>query len=177
MRSYHSDLGELRSVHRPAIFHLWAWLGLALCPLALFLFGAFLTLDAFASVSTPSREKTAETVSNSLACLGVSGLLLAVLGSIWISDYRAWSATRTVKLRIYQNGFVYESQGHIEACRWNEIADIRFRFIPSYSKAFPGSKVRVIRAIETRGGTTINFAETLDLKRITALITTAKKEL
>ena len=176
MQSYHSNLGELRSVYRPSTFRLWMLLMITLAPLMLFLLGALLTLDAFTSVFTQSQRKTSETVSNALTCLGFLGLLLAVLGSILISDYRKWSATRTVKLKIYQAGFTYESKGHIEACRWEEIKDINFRFIPSYSRAFPGLKVKAIRSIVKGDGTVIRLAETLELIKITELITTIRKK-
>lgn len=146
---------------------------IALFPLMLFLFGAFLALDAFTS---RSQEKISEAVSNSFICLGFLGLLLAVLGSILISDYRAWSATSTVRLSVYDEGFTYESKGRIESCRWGEIKDIRFRFIRSGSKAFPTTRVRVIRSVEKRDGTVISLPETLDLKRITELITAAKEK-
>ena len=94
-----------------------------------------------------------------------------------ISDFRKWSATRTVQLRIYQEGFTYESKGQIEVYRWDEIEDINFRVIEIHSKHSAPTKVRVIRSIEKRDGTVINLAETLNLIKITELITKAKKEL
>ncbi len=94
-----------------------------------------------------------------------------------ISDFRKWSATRTVQLRIYQEGFTYECKGQIEVYRWEEIKDINFRLIEIHSKHSAPTKVRVIRSIEKRDGTVINLAETLNLIEITKLITKAKKEL
>lgn len=94
-----------------------------------------------------------------------------------ISDFRKWSATRTVQLRIYQEGFTYESKGQIEAYRWDEFKDINFRVIEIHSKHSAPAKVRVIRSIVKRDGTVIHFAETLNLIKITELITKAKKEL
>jgi len=133
-----------------------------------------LMVASFTGVLTSSMEVTFDKVSNYFICLGVAGLLLALLGSLLISDYRSWSATRTVKLMIYQEGFTYESQGRIEACRWDEIEKIKFRFIEVHAKAFR-ARERVIRSIVKRGGTVINLAETLNLREITGLITTARK--
>ncbi|HLL15033.1 MAG TPA: hypothetical protein VK388_08215 [Pyrinomonadaceae bacterium] len=143
----------------------------------LFMLAALCTLLIFDSLTgfhTRKTEVTFDQVSNYFICMGVVGLLLALLGSLLISDFRAWSATRTVKLTIYQEGFIYESQGRIEACRWDEIEKIKFRFIEVHSKAFR-ARERVIRSIVKRGGTVINLAETLDLRQITGIITTAKK--
>lgn len=173
MQSSYHNLGELRSVHRPATFHIWSLLVLTLFPLMLFLFGAFLALDAFTSQNLGRRR---EAVSNSFTCLGFLGLLLAVLGSVLVSDYRAWSTTRTVRLSIYEGGFTYESKGQVEACRWDEIKDIKFRFILSGSRAFPYSRVRVIRSVVKEDGTVISPAETLNLKLITELITAERKK-
>lgn len=177
MRNYHHNLGELCSVHRPLTFHIWAWSVVALFPLLLFLFGAFLTVDALTSTFNQSRDEISKTVSNGLACLGCIGLPLAVLGVIIISEIRQWLATRTVKLTIYQEGLTYESGNQMESCRWDEIKDINFRFIPSYSKAFPGSKVKVIRSIVKNDGTVISLAETLNMTKVTRLIMARKKKM
>ena len=108
--------------------------------------------------------------------MGVVGLLLAPLGSSLVSDHRAWSATGTVKLTIYQEGFTYESQDRIEVCRRDEIEKIKSRFILVHSKAFR-ARVKVISSIIKKDGTVINLAETLDLRQLTRLITTAKNKL
>lgn len=134
-----------------------------------------LILDSFTGVFTGSKEALAADISNYFICMGVVGLLLAVLGSILVSDYRAWSATRTVKLTIYQEGFTYESQGRIESCRWDEIEKIKSKLIEVHSKAFR-TRVKVIRSIVKKDGTVINLAETLDLRQITRLINTAQDE-
>jgi len=139
----------------------------ALCTLLMF--------DSFTGVFTGGKEGSPDDVSNYFICMGVVGLLLAVLGSIYVSDYRAWSATRTVKLTIYQRGFTYESRGRTEVCRWDEIEKIKSRLIEVYTKAFR-TRVKVIRSIVKKDGTEINLAETLDLRQITGLITTAREE-
>ena len=149
---------------------------LALGPLMLLLLSILITLDEFTSGSTRSQAGSFKSVSNFLICQGALGLLLAVIGSILISDFREWSRTRTVKLSIYQEGFTYESEGHMEACRWGEIKDINFRFIEVASKAFYRRRVKVIRSIVKRDGTVINLAGTLNLERITNLISPMKKE-
>lgn len=132
-----------------------------------------LMLDSFTGVVTGSKGGTASDVSNYFICVGAVVLMLALLASIVVSDYRAWSATRTVKLTIYQEGFTYESRGRIEVCRWDEIEKLKSRLIEVQSKAFR-TKVRVIRSIVKKDGTVIDLAETLDLRQITELITAAK---
>ncbi len=175
MHSYPPNLGELRSVHRPSKPSFWPMLALST---PLFMIAALCTLlilDSFTGVFTGSKEGSPHDVSNYFICMGVVGLLLALLGSILVSDYRAWSATRTVKLTIYQEGFTYESRGRIDACRWDEIEKIKSRFIAVHSKAFR-TRVKVIRSIVKKDGTEIKLAETLDLRQITGLVTRAKEQ-
>ncbi len=137
--------------------------------------GTVLIFDSFTGVITGSTGGRSDGVSNYFICMGAVGLLLAILVSIFVSDYREWSATRTVKLTIYEEGFTYESQGQIEVCRWDEIERIKSRFIEVVSKAFR-ARVKVIRAIEKKDGTVIDFAKTLELRQITELITSAKEK-
>ena len=139
----------------------------ALCTLLIF--------DSFTCVFTGSTGGPSDGVSNYFTCMAAVGLLLALLGGIWVSDYRAWSATRTVKLTIYQEGFTYESQGRIEVCRWDEIGKMKSRFMEVHSKAFR-ARVKVIRSIVKKDGVVIDLAKTLDLRRITELITAAKEK-
>jgi len=174
MQSYRPILGELRSVHRPSKPRLWPTLALSTPLLIIAALCTLLILDSFTGVFTESKEDPSDDVSNYLICMAVAGLLLAVLGSIMVSDYHAWSATRTVKLTIYQEGFTYESQGRMEACRWDEIEKIKSKLIEVHTKAFR-ARVKVIRSIVKKDGTVIDLAETLDLRQITGLITTAKE--
>ncbi len=141
------------------------------------LLGALLTLDSFTSLFGQTKEGTFERASSPLICLGVSSLCFTLFGSFLISDFRKWSATRTVQLRIYQAGFTYESKGQIEALRWDEIKDINFRVKEIHSKHSAPTKVRVIRSIVKRDGTVIDLAETLNLIKITKLISKAKIDL
>ena len=139
----------------------------ALCTLLMF--------DYLTGVFTGGTEAPSDGVSNYFICMGGVGLLLAILGGILVSDYRAWSATRTVRLIIYQEGFTYESQGRIEVCRWDEIEKTKFGSVEVSSKAFR-ARVKVIRSIVKKDGTVIDFAKTLDLRQITELITAAREE-
>lgn len=174
MPNYHPSLGELHSAHRPAAARLWIMAVISLGLLLAVLLGALLTVDSFTSLFT---QTTVERASGPLVCLGVSSLCLALFGSFLISDFRKWSATRTVKLRIYQAGFTYESKSQTEAARWDEIKDINFRVIEIHSKHAAPTKMRVIRSIVKKDGTVIDLAKTLNLIKITRLITGKKKEL
>jgi hypothetical protein len=175
MQSHRPSLGELRSVHRPSKPGLWPVSALGTPLLLIAALCTLLMLDSFTGVFTGGKGAPSADVSNYFICMGVVSLLLALLGSIMVSDYRAWSATKTVKLTIYQEGFTYESQGRLEACRWDEIEKCKSKFIEVHSKAFR-ARVKVIRSIVKKDGTVINLAETLDLRQVTALITTAKEE-
>jgi hypothetical protein len=114
-------------------------------------------------------------VVGAFGCLGGSGLLLAIVGAACLSDFRAWYATRTVELEIYEKGLTYESQGHREYCSWGDIKDISFKLIEVKIKNSAPRKVSVMRSIVKRDGTVISFAETLNLKKITSLITEQRK--
>ena len=114
-------------------------------------------------------------VVGAFGCLGGSGLLLAIVGAACLSDFRAWYATRTVELEIYEKGLTYESQGHREYCSWGDIKDINFKLIEVKIKNSAPKKVSVMRSIVKRDGTVISFAETLNLKKITSLITEQRK--
>jgi hypothetical protein len=175
MQSYRPHLGELRSVHRPSKPRLWPMLALSTPLLMIAALCTLLIFDSYTGIFTGSTEGDPDDVSNYFICMGVVGLLLAVLGSIFVSDYRAWSATKTVKLTIYQEGFTYESRGRIEACRWDEIEKIKSRLLQIHTKAFR-ARVKVIRSIVKKDGTVITLAETLDLRQITELITTAQEK-
>ena len=176
MQNCYPDLGELRSVHRPSTVRIWIMVVLSVGLVIGVMLGALLTLDSFTSLFTQTNKDTLERASGPVICLGVSSLCLALFGSFLLSDFRKWSATRTVKLMIYQVGFTYESKGQIEACRWDEIKDINFRVIEIHSKHSAPRKERVIRSIVKRDGKVIDLAETLNLIKITRLITSAKKE-
>lgn len=167
------NLGELRSTHRPSTIRLWIMAVIALALLMAVLLGILLTFDSF---SNQSREGAFARAASPLACLAASSLWIVILGSFLISDFRKWSATRTVRLQVYQDGLSYESKGHLEAYRWDEIKDINFKVIEIHSKHSTPRKAMVIRSIVTRNGSTINLADALNLIEITELITKAKKE-
>lgn len=153
------ELGEKRSVHRASLA--WLWL-LILCVAPLLLVTAAAAIFAVTS-RTPGP----------FLCLGGSGLFLAVLAAMCVSDFRKWSATRTVRLAIYEQGFTYENKGHMESCRWPDIERIDFRPIEVRSKHSPPRTVSVIRSIVKRDGAVIGLADTLNLQKITKLIKAA----
>jgi hypothetical protein len=177
MQNYHPDLGELRSINKPSTVRLWIMVVISLGLLIGVMLGALLTLDSFTSLFMQTREGPFAGAAGPLVLLGVSSLCLALFAGFLISDFRKWSATRTVQLRIYQEGLTYESQGQIESYRWDEIKDINFRVVEIHSKHSTPRKVRVIRSIVKSDGTVINLAETLNLIKITKLITNEMKEL
>jgi hypothetical protein len=175
MKNYHPNLGNLCSVHRPSKPSVWKTVMFSIPLLIIAALCTAITLDSFTGVITGSKYRASISVSSYFVCTGVVGLLLAFLGSLLVSDCRAWAATKTVKLTIYQEGFAYESWGRIETCLWEEIEKFKYKFVQIISKALR-TRVKVIRAIVKKDGTEIKLAETLDLRQITPLITAAKKE-
>lgn len=172
MQNLHPELGELHSTHRPAIFGILLF-GLVLIPLVLTVIASIVfTYSAFLSLFTENKESIFDVVGKFFVCLVAPCLILTLAGGFWVSDVRKWLKTRTVKLRIYQNGFTYESRGQIESCRWSEIKNINFRFIELSSKSLR-RRARVIRSIDKTDGQVINIAETLNLIKLTLIITTA----
>lgn len=174
MQNYHPKLGERRSRHRASLA--WIWL-LVLCVAPVLLVTAVAALYAVNSLMPVlSKGGTLGKISGPLGCLGGSGLLLALVAAVCVSDFRKWSATRTVRLTIYQQGFTYESKGHMESCRWDEIKDIDFSRIEVGRKHAAPKKVSVIRAVVRRDGTVISLAETLNMQKITNLIDLASQK-
>jgi hypothetical protein len=110
-------------------------------------------------------------VAGAFGCLGGAGLILILVGAVCLSDFRKWNKTRTVKLVIHEKGLSYESKGQVESCSWEDIKDINHKLIEVKIKNSPTRKVSVMRSIVKRDGTVISFAETLDLEKITKLIT------
>ncbi len=172
--SHHQDLGELSSVHRPTTVRLWL-MGLVVLALLSFVVVGILAL-LNSSSSAPAMNKGGfDTIVGPAICLGVPVLLLALVSSFLLKDFRKWSASRTSKLMIFEKGFSYESAGQIESCRWDDIKDITFRRVEVTSKHSPPRKVNLIRSIVRKDGEMISLAETLNLEKITKLITTARK--
>jgi hypothetical protein len=128
-------------------------------------------------IATTGQGNSSGNVAGACGCLGGSGLLLALVGAACLSDFRKWYGTRTVKLVIYEKGFTYDNQGHTESCAWVDIKDINFKLIEVKTKNSAPRKVSVMRSIVKRDGTVISLAETLDLKKITSLITEQRKGL
>lgn len=155
----HPKLGERRSVHRAPLA--WLWL-LLFCVVPVLIVTAAATVYAV-TATTPGR----------LLCLGGAVLLLALLGAMCVSDFRKWSATRTARLVIYEQGFTFENKGHLESCNWSDIERIDFRPIEVRSKHSSPRKVSVIRSIVRRDGTVFGLPQTLKLEKITNLIKAA----
>ena len=174
MQKDNLSLGELLSTHRPSTVRIWIMAVIALSLLVAVLLGVLLTVDSFVSYSKGSWFGRA---ASPLVCLGASSLCLVLFSSFLISDFRKWSATRTVRLRIYQAGLTYQSKGQIEVCHWDEIKDINFKVIEIRSKHSTPRNARVIRSIEKSDGTVISLAETLNPIKLTELITQAKKQM
>jgi hypothetical protein len=156
-QQYH--LGRLISVHRPTAWRMWL---LAV----LIVFGpiAMLLLMAVILINDPTAF---DSIRDMLLCFGVLGLLTFVLGAVLLSDYRAWRKSRSICLSIFEDGIVNRDNGNTFICRWNEIKHLRFKEIPWASRAFPGAKIKVIRAIVKTDGSVVSFPETLNLPRIT----------
>ena len=173
MQNHSPDLGDLRSVHRPSTIRLWLMSVIALGLLVPVILGIVLTLDSINSGFSGSKDHK---LSGPLVCVGTSSLLFVLFGSFLISDFRKWSATRTVKLTIYQKGFTYENQGRREVCHWDEIKDITHRVVEIRSKHAAPRRVRVIRSVVRKDGEMISLAETLNLVKITKLINNAESE-
>ena len=165
MANDHQQLGELRSVHRPSTVRLWL---MALVALALL---SFVMLSLLALLNS----LTSGPILGPAICLGVPVLLLALVSSFLLKDFRKWSATKTSKLMIFEKGFSYETGGRIETCHWDDIKDITFRRVEVASKHSPPGRVNLIRSIVRKDGEMISLAETLNLTSITKLITAARK--
>jgi hypothetical protein len=158
--------GELRSVHRPPTWRIWILAMVTLGPLFLLGLSIVLLIDDFAH----GRDANPSQLSTRYGCVGGIGLILALLIGFLISEVRKWYRTRTVRLKIYEQGFTYEEQNRRQVCAWNDIKDITHRTIKIHAKHSPPGRVSVIRSIVKRDGTVIVLAETLNLHKLTNLI-------
>jgi hypothetical protein len=161
------NLGELRSVHRPPVWRIWIMAMVSLGPLLLIGLGVVLLIDDFIH----GRDLNFNKLSTRLGCLGGVGLILALVIGLLVSEFRKWWRTRTVRLKIYERGFTYEEQHRTEVCAWKEIKDITHRMIKIHPRYSPSRRIRVIRSIVKADGTMIVLAETLNLIKLTRLIT------
>ena len=173
--NHHHDLGELRSVHRPSTARLWLMALVALALLSFVLLGLLALLNSWISGAAINKNGMLNSIFGPTICLGVPVLLLSLICSFLLKDFRKWSTTRTSKLTIFEKGFTYESGGRIETCIWDDIKDITFRRVEVASKHSPPRRVNLIRSIVKKDGEMVSLAETLNLTRITKLITTARK--
>jgi hypothetical protein len=129
---------------------------------------------AINSARTAGKGDSLGNLAGPFGCLGGSGLLLALVGAACLSDFRAWYATRTVKLVIYQKGLTYETKDHMESCYWGDIKHVDFKLIEVKTKNSAPRKVSVVRSIVKNDGPVISLAETLNLIKITNLITATR---
>lgn len=129
---------------------------------------------AINSARTAGKGDLLANLAGPFGCLGARACSWRLLGAACLSDFRAWYATRTVKLAIYQKGLTYETKGHMETCHWGDIKHIDFKLIEVKSKNSAPRKVSVVRSIVKRDGTVLSLAETLNLKKITNLITATR---
>jgi len=173
--NHHQDLGELRSIHRPSTVRLWLMALVALALLSFVMLGVLALFNSLTSGPAINKAGMLNTIFAPAIWLGVPVLLLALIGSFLVKDFRKWSATRTSKLMIFEKGFTYESSGRTETCHWDDIKDITFRRVEVASKHSPPRKVNLIRSIVKKDGEMISLAETLNLTSITKLITAARK--
>jgi hypothetical protein len=164
------NLGELRSVHRPPIWRIWIMAMVSLGPLLLLGLGVVLLIDDFVH----GRDLNLNKLSTRFGCLGGLGLILALVIGLMVSEFRKWYRTRTVRLKIYEQGFTYEEQDRRYVCAWNEIKDITHRMIKIHPRYSPSRRIRVIRSIVKADGAVIVLAETLNLIKLTRLITAGK---
>lgn len=136
---------------------------------------AVFAVKSITLVTPTGQGNPSGSVVGAFGCLGGSGLLLVLIGAVCLSDFRKWYGTRTVKLVIYEKGLTYENQGHTESCSWADIKDINFNLIEIKTKNSAPRRVSVMRSIVKGDGTVISFAETLNLGKITSLITEQRK--
>ena len=170
MPDHDINLGELRSAHRPPIWRILIMAMVSLGPLFILGLGIALLIDDFAH----GRGAYPGRLSSRFGCLGVIGLILALLIGFLVSEIRKWYPTRSVRLKIFENGFTYQDRDKIQACAWNEIKDITHRTVMVHSKHSAPRRVSVIRSIVKMDGTVIVLAETLNLHKLTSLFTDAK---
>ena len=175
MANDNQDLGELRSVHRPSTARLWLMALVALALLSFVLLGLLALLNSWISGAAINKGGMPNSILGPTVCLAVPLVLLALVCSVLLKDFRKWSATRTTKLMIFEKGFTYESGGRTETCHWDDIKDITFRRVEVASKHSPPRRVNLIRSIVKKDGEMVSLAETLNLTSITKLITAARK--
>ncbi len=138
----------------------------SLAPLFLLALGIVILIDDFVH----GRATSTNQVLTPIGCLGVLGLILALLIGFVFSEFRKWFPTRSARLKIFERGFTYEERNQIQVCGWDEIKDITHRLVEVKGKYSAPRKVSVIRSIVKQDETVIVLAETLNLHKLTALI-------
>jgi hypothetical protein len=167
MPDHDINLGELRSVHRPPVWRIWIMAMVSLGPLFVLGLGIVLLIDDFVH----GRDLNFNKLSTRFGCLGGIGLILALVIGLLVSEFRKWHRTRSVRLKVFERGFTYEEQDRIQVCAWREIKDITHRTIKIHPRHSPSRRISVIRSVVKADGTVIVLAETLNLPKLTRLIT------
>ena len=158
-------------MHRPASWRIWILAMVSLAPLLLLGLSIVLLIEDL----THGRDAGLSQLATRFGFAGGIALILTLLIGFLIGETRTWYRTRTVRLKIYERGFTYEEQDRRQVCAWNDIKDITHRTIKIPAKHSPSRRVSVIRSIVKRDGTVIVLAETLNLHKLTKLITEGKK--
>src|SRR4029077_5203311 len=109
LANHHQDLGELRSIHCPSTVRLWLMALVALALLSFVVVAVLALLNSLTSGLAINKEGTLNAIFAPAICLGVPVLLLALIRSFMVKDFRKWSATRTSKLMIFEKGLSYET--------------------------------------------------------------------
>lgn len=144
---------------------------LSLGPLFILGLGMLLLIDEYIHGKDISPGKLA----TPFGCLGAVALILLLLVSLLVSEIRKWYPARSVRLKIFEYGFTYQEPNGVQTCAWNEIKDITHRRDLVHSKHSPPRRVSVIRSIVKKDGNVIVLAQTLNLHKLTSLITAATK--
>lgn len=170
MHRLDNKLGELRSVHRPSTWQIWFLAMISLAPLFLLALGIVILIDDFVH----GRAQGANKLLTPIGCLGGLGLILALLIGFLFSEFRKWFPTRSVRLKIFERGFTYEDHNQTQVCAWDEIKDITHRKVKIQRWHSASRRISIIRSVVKRDGTVIVLAETLNLHKLTRLITEGK---
>lgn len=161
-----TNLGQLRSVHRPIFWRILFLTVLCLCLLIILLLIAVIMVNELRQVrGIPFAP---------IGGLIVIGLLFALLVSFLVGELRKWLPTRKAALRIYERGFSYQkAHRSIRTCRWDEVKDVTHRRVMIHRKHGTPMRVLVIRSIVLKDGEIVEFADTL--QKVTRLIGAALK--
>jgi hypothetical protein len=159
MQNESSEIGKLIKVYQPN----WYWVLYALITLGL------LSLLLVISITLFMEWERAK------VNVGVVGFLCLIVAVFFLNarktlrDYQNWRATRRIKLKIYEHGFVYAIGTETLVHRWSEVNDITYTNI-NVSTTSGARSVPVIDSIITNGGEVIKIPETFNRQKLTGMI-------